>query len=101
MSISAMGMMNTLSVSLLQRTKEVGILKALGAKRTDIFKMFIFEAILISFSGGILGLAGGYGAAKGINFLVNILGQKYGISPTNFVYVPASFIIAISSLLLC
>jgi putative ABC transport system permease protein len=49
MSISAMGMLNTLSISLLQRTKEVGILKALGAKRTDIFKMFIFEAFLISF----------------------------------------------------
>lgn len=100
MSISAMGMMNTLSVSLLQRTKEVGILKALGAKRTDIFKMFIFEAILISFSGGILGVLGGYGAAKGINLLVNTLGQRYGINPTNFVYVPMSFLIAIATFII-
>ncbi|NTV40733.1 MAG: ABC transporter permease [Candidatus Moranbacteria bacterium] len=95
MSISAMGMMNTLSVSLLQRTKEVGILKALGAKRTDIFKMFIFEAILISFSGGAIGLLGGYGMAKGLNFVVNIISSRYGISPADFVLVPNIFIIAI------
>lgn len=95
MSISAMGMLNTLSVSLLQRTKEVGILKALGAKRTDIFKMFIFEAILISFSGGAIGLAGGYGVAKGLNALVNFIAGKYGISATDFVYVPNTFVMAI------
>ncbi len=95
MSISAMGMMNTLSVSLLQRTKEVGILKALGAKRTDIFKMFIFEAILISFSGGAIGLLGGYGVAKGLNAIVNLVSKRYGISATDFVLVPNMFIVAI------
>ncbi len=95
MSISAMGMMNTLSVSLLQRTKEVGILKALGAKRTDIFKMFIFEAILISFSGGAIGLLGGYGVAKGLNAIVNLVSKRYGISAADFVLVPNIFIIAI------
>lgn len=95
MSISAMGMLNTLSVSLLQRTKEVGILKALGAKRTDIFKMFIFEAILISFSGGAIGLLGGYGVAKGLNAAVNLISQRYGIPAANFVYVPSTFVISI------
>jgi len=95
MSISAMGMMNTLSVSLLQRTKEVGILKALGAKRTDIFKMFIFEAILISFSGGAIGLLGGYGMAKGLNAVINIVSQRYGIPAADFVFVPSVFVIAI------
>ncbi len=95
MSISAMGMMNTLSVSLLQRTKEVGILKALGAKRTDIFKMFIFEAILISFSGGAIGLLGGYGVAKGLNTLINFISKRYGIPAADFVMVPNVFIVAI------
>ena len=66
-----MGMLNTLSISLLQRTKEVGILKALGAKRGDIFKMFIFEAILISVVGGLLGLASGYGLAFAVNKAFN------------------------------
>ncbi len=96
MSISAMGMLNTLSISLLQRTKEVGILKALGAKRLDIFKMFIFEAFLISFLGGSLGLLFGYGAAKGINAGINILAGKYGVAPTVFVEMPSVFVISIA-----
>ncbi len=95
MSISAMGMLNTLSVSLLQRTKEVGILKALGAKRGDIFKLFIFEAILISFSGGFIGLVGGYAFAKGVNFATNVFAAKYGVSVTNFIYVPSAFVFSI------
>lgn len=96
MSISAMGMLNTLSISLLQRTKEVGILKALGAKRLDIFKMFIFEAFLISFLGGTMGLVFGYGAAKGINYGINIMAGKYGVAPTSFVEIPSVFIISIT-----
>lgn len=95
MSISAMGMLNTLSVSLLQRTKEVGILKALGAKRSDIFKMFIFEAFLISFLGGSIGLLFGYGGAKGINTSVNFLAEKYGVSNMNFVQLPSAFVVSI------
>ncbi len=95
MSISAMGMLNTLSVSLLQRTKEVGILKALGAKRSDIFKMFIFEAFLISFLGGSLGLLFGYGGAKGINTGVNFMAEKYGVSSMNFVQLPSAFVVSI------
>jgi putative ABC transport system permease protein len=96
MSISAMGMLNTLSISLLQRTKEVGILKALGTKRTDIFKMFIFEAFLISFFGGSIGLAAGYAAAKGINVGINIMAGRYGVSPTDFVEIPSVFVISIT-----
>lgn len=95
MSISAMGMLNTMSISLLQRTKEVGILKALGTKRVDIFKMFIFESFLISFFGGALGLLSGYGAAKSINFGVNMLSVKYGVAPSTFVEIPSVFIISI------
>jgi ABC-type antimicrobial peptide transport system permease subunit len=95
MSISAMGMLNTLSVSLLQRTKEVGILKALGAKRKDIFKMFVFEAAIISFLGGVLGFLGGYGVAYGINIIFNVLAAQRGRPTLNFIYIPYYFVVAI------
>ena len=95
MSISAMGMLNTLSVSLLQRTKEVGILKALGAKRNDIFKMFVFEAAIISFLGGLIGFFGGYGMAYAINLVFNILAIRNGHATLNFIYIPYYFIVAI------
>jgi len=100
MSISAMGMLNTLSVSLLQRTREVGILKALGAKRKDVFKMFILEAAIISFSGGAIGLAGGYGLARLINFIFNTLAVKRGIDPTSFVEIPYYFILALTGFII-
>jgi ABC-type antimicrobial peptide transport system permease subunit len=95
MSISAMGMLNTLSISLLQRTKEVGILKALGTKRADIFKMFILEAFLISFFGGAIGLLCGYGVAIGVNYGMNLLAAKYGVAAASFVEIPSAFIISI------
>ncbi|PIU08235.1 MAG: hypothetical protein COZ85_02350 [Candidatus Moranbacteria bacterium CG_4_8_14_3_um_filter_34_16] len=91
MSISVMGMLNTLSISLLQRTKEIGILKALGTKRLDIFKMFILEAILISFIGGIIGFLGGYGIALLVNKVLIFFGQKVGVELYYFVYVPNYF----------
>lgn len=100
MSISAMGMLNTLSVSLLQRTKEVGILKALGAKRTDIFKMFIFEAIIISIFGGVLGLFGGYGFAFLINKLLIYFASRQDVVLSNFVTMPSYFLIALGSFIL-
>lgn len=95
MSISAMGMLNTLSVSLLQRTKEVGILKALGAKRIDIFRMFVFEAAIISFVGGTLGFFGGYGFAEIINYTFNFISARRGMDPIDFIYIPGYFVLAL------
>lgn len=95
MSISAMGMLNTLSVSLLQRTKEVGILKALGAKRVDIFRMFIFEAAIISFVGGTSGFLAGYGFAEMINEIFNHFSAKRGMAPIDFIFIPNYFIFAL------
>jgi putative ABC transport system permease protein len=94
MSISVMGMLNTLSVSLLQRTKEIGILKALGTKRSDVFKMFVLESIIISFVGGIVGFFGGYAFAFAVNEALIYLGKKHGVELSYFVYLPSSFIIA-------
>lgn len=95
MSISAMGMLNTLSVSLLQRTREVGILKALGAKRADVFKMFILEAIIISFSGGAIGILSGFGFAKLINWTFNHFAYKRGAQISDFIEMPYYFLISI------
>ena len=100
MSISVMGMLNTLSVSLLQRTKEIGILKALGTKRMDVFKMFVLESIIISLVGGILGFFGGYGFALLINKIMIILGHRMGSELSYFVYIPPSFIISIGGFII-
>lgn len=54
--IAILGMVNTLTVSLMERTREVGLLKSIGMRSTEVRKLFITEAMLIAFSGGITGV---------------------------------------------
>ncbi|MFC1558463.1 ABC transporter permease [candidate division KSB1 bacterium] len=66
--VGGIGIMNIMLASILERTKEIGVRRAVGATRMDILGQFIIEAILISFSGGILGIFLGYGMTLIIAF---------------------------------
>jgi putative ABC transport system permease protein len=62
--VGGIGIMNIMLATVLERTKEIGIRRAVGATRLDILGQFIIEAILISFSGGIVGIFLGYGMTR-------------------------------------
>ncbi len=69
LAIGGVGLANIMLVSVTQRTKEIGVLKALGARRRVILVQFLLEALVIVTVGGALGVAGGWMATSGIDTL--------------------------------
>jgi putative ABC transport system permease protein len=58
--VGAVGIANTMFTSVMERTRQIGTLKALGAKNSEIMKMFLFESALIGFVGGLIGIFAGF-----------------------------------------
>jgi len=69
--VGGIGIMNTMYTAVLERTKEIGTMKAVGAKNSDILILFLFEAGLLGLVGGAIGIAIGYGLGKTAEILAS------------------------------
>ncbi len=93
--VAAIGLVNTMSITLLERTAEIGIMRSLGASANDIRKLFLIESTICGFLGGILGVGLGMGAGQLLNLGINVLARNLGGQPMNLFSYPLWFIVFI------
>ena len=93
--VSAIGMFNTMTVMLLERTNEIGIMRSIGVSKGDIKKLFLFESMLMGFLGGIGGLILGILGGEIANFAMNILAKNFGGQSVDLFSTPLWFLTVI------
>lgn len=94
-TISFLGMINTLMVSLLERTREIGLMKIIGMKRNEVRFIFITESMLIAFLGGLLGIVVGIIGGYIVSFAVYLLSVSRGVEFMMISYVPVYLVVLI------
>ncbi|MFH0853214.1 MAG: ABC transporter permease [bacterium] len=81
--VAAVGIVNTMVMAVMERTKEIGIMKAVGASKRTIRWMFTWEAGLLGFWGGVFGIGLGYGLTLIANVFVNSQLSNSGLAAQN------------------
>jgi putative ABC transport system permease protein len=90
--VSAIGMFNTMTIALLERTSEIGIMKSLGASNSEIKFLFLTESILIGILGGIGGILIGKLGTWSFNYGFYLLARSFGGQSIDIFYTPGWFI---------
>ncbi len=94
LAVATLGIVNTLVMAILERRREIGIMKAIGASDGDVERIFSMEAISMGAVGGLFGVALGWVIGRTINFATNIYLQRQDVRPESYWYVPLWLVIA-------
>lgn len=93
--VSAIGMFNTMTVTLLERTNEIGIMRSLGGSKKDMRNLFLTESVVIGFLGGVVGIVVGIVGGTVFNISVNGLAAKFGGAAVRLFVYPRWFLFII------
>jgi len=94
LAVASLAIVNTLVMAVLERRREIGIMKALGASDIDVKKLFFAEAAAMGAAGGVLGVLLGWGMGRVINAGTNVWLARNKFPPENFWYVPWWLVLA-------
>ncbi|MFA7253867.1 MAG: FtsX-like permease family protein [Patescibacteria group bacterium] len=99
--VALLGMFNTLTISLLERIKEVALMKIFGMGKKDVMNLFIVEALVLGLIGGVLGIAWGMVLGKIANTILNYFAIRAGGDAVAvFYYTPAFLFLVLATALL-
>ncbi len=93
--VSAIGMFNTMTITLLERTEEIGIMKSIGASPFSISLMFLVESTLMGLLGSVMGIAIGFFGGEIINIIFNLVATNFGGQKVDLFYSPLWFVLAV------
>lgn len=93
--VAIVGMVNTMTIALLERTNEIGVMKIFGIREKDVQKLFMVEATAIGFLGGVSGLAMGFAFSQIFNLIILFLANALGGKSVNLFYYPLWFVVSI------
>jgi len=91
LAVAALGMFNTLTISLLERTREVGLMKAMGMKSSEIQELFLTDSMIMGLMGGIFGILLGFVAGKLLGFLLSMFAVFRGVGFIDISHIPLMF----------
>jgi putative ABC transport system permease protein len=94
--VASIGIMNTMLTSVMERTREIGIMKAIGATNIDIMSIFIFEGMLVSSIGGIFGIILGVFGSQALTAILNNFMMMGGSSTLTPVITLSSVVMAVT-----
>jgi putative ABC transport system permease protein len=88
LAVATLGIINTLVMAILERRREIGILKALGAADRDVKQLFFVEASAMGLLGGLLGVGFGWLVGRAVTFGINLYLKRQSLPPTDVFSVP-------------
>ena len=88
LAVATLGIVNTLVMAILERRREIGVLKALGAADSDVEQLFFLEAGVMGFVGGVFGVAFGWLLGRAITFGTNLYLKRQNLNPIDLSSVP-------------
>jgi ABC-type antimicrobial peptide transport system permease subunit len=88
LAVATLGIVNTLVMAILERRREIGVLKALGAADSDVQQLFFVEAGVMGFLGGVLGVGFGWLLGRAITFGTNVYLKQQNLNPIDLSAVP-------------